>query len=74
MGFLRYVRTLLFRPTSWPTSWKPSYSYTARHALNGAVIVGYLMKRRNLDGVMEYREMTGYEAEKYIFENPKRIL
>jgi hypothetical protein len=53
--------------------WRPIYSHSPRIDLNGEVVAGYLMTRRNTDGVVEYRAMTGYEARTYVFENSKRL-
>ncbi len=66
---MRELPSHLFRPMGW----RPIHSHSPRIDLNGQVVAGYLMTRRNTDGVVEYRAMTGYEVRTYVFENSKRL-
>jgi hypothetical protein len=67
---LRAIRRAMFPPTPW----RPIHSRKARRTIAGICKDGYLMRRRNLDGRQEYREMDRDEAQRYLFDPRGRLV
>ena len=66
-GLVRGIRRSFFPATPW----RPTHTRRARKTIAGHWTMGYIMRRRNLDGLREYREMDRDEAQRYLFDRPR---
>src|SRR5262245_13783932 len=65
---LRAIRRAMFPPTTW----RPIHSRKARRTIAGICTDGYLMRRRNLGGRRESREVARHAAQRYLLDPLRR--